>query len=138
MVKSKIFYDSVVRTREEFEKYLVEFREGSNLRSIDSSLIENQYFDSLQSLYFAILNNSPNEIISKIKTQVSKKIGIDSIAEECILGSAKNCGVYRISISSQIEIYREDILNTPNAWIKMKDLHSKGPRAIANLIERIK
>ena len=137
MVKSKIIYDSVIRTREEWENYLGEFKQGSNTKEFDYDLMDNQYFNALQSHYFAILNNSPEEIKNKIRMQVKEKLGIEPIAEEAVLGKGKNCEVYRISTPRKITIYRKDILDKPSAWFFDKTLHSKGAKAINNLIKKL-
>ena len=136
MVKGKIIYDSVFWDRNEFEKHLGIFKKGSNLRQLNGALNENQYFENLQSHYFAILNNNPSEIRNKIICQVRTKLGIDPIAEHVILDSGKNCEVYRISVPRQITIYRKEILK-PSLWEFDKTLHSKGPRAISNLIKEL-
>jgi hypothetical protein len=132
LMKSKILYDCVFRTRQEFEKHMR--KAGQSPLSLDY----NQYFSALYSHYFAILHNNPAEIRARIKNQMMSKLcSSNQIAEESILGSGRNCEIYRISVPQQIVICRRDILDRPNAWETMKDLHTKGPRAIRNLIEKL-
>ena len=131
MVKGKILWDNVVRTREGFEDYI------KKINGNDYVLDVMQSFKELQSHYFAILHNNPQEIVNKIRSQVVEKSTYNSIAEEEIMGEGENCKIYRISGPQKITIYRRDILDRQNAWERMRDLHSKGPKAISNLIERL-
>jgi len=137
MVKGKIIYDDVIRIREDWENELGLFRESSRTKILDNDLVDNQYFDALQSHYFAILHDNPQEIRSKIMCQVKHKLGIQPIAEHAILDSGKNCEIYRISVPREITIYRKEIYDVQSRWIKDKTLHSKGPQAIRNLIEKM-
>jgi len=137
MVKSKIIYDNVIRTREEWENYLGEFRNGSKLKQLSYDLVDNLYVEALQSHYFAVLNDNPEEIRNRIRLQVKEKLGIESIAEEAILGRGKNCEVYRISSPKKITIYRKNILDKQSVWEKDRKLHSKNLGAILNLIKKL-
>ncbi len=131
MVDGKIFWDKVVRNSDEFREYLRRFK-----RSNRSNLDDMQSFEELQSHYFAILHNNPLEIRYKIRNQVIEKLGANCVAEDFVMDTGKNCEVYRISTPENIVIYKKEIFKY-NAWERMRDLHSKGPLAIANLIERL-
>ena len=133
MVKGKIFYDNVIRSREEWEEYLMNFYNDN--MSLD--LIDSPHFEEIQSHYFAILHNNPLEIKSKIINQVKHKLGMHSIVEDEILGTGKNSIVYRISTPIQITIYRDKILHGDKNWKKCPELHNKKMIAISNLIEKL-
>lgn len=130
MVKGKILWDNVIRTITEFEKYMRKSKGNNYVLDVMQS------FKELQSHYFAILHNNPDEIINKIRNQVVRKLSSPA-AEECIMDFGENCKVYRISTPEEIVIYRRDILDRKSAWEKMIDLHSKGPVAISNLIKKL-
>ena len=132
-----ILYDNIIRTRNQWEKHLGLFRQGSNSKELSYDLMDNQYFEALQSHYFAILHNNPEEIRNKIRLQVKGKLGIEPIAEDIVLDFGKNCEFYRISVPKKITIYRKGILDNQNSWIFDNTLHLKGPQAIKNLIKRL-
>lgn len=137
MVRGKIFYDNVIRTRDEWEKSIDFLNKGSQ-NIVFPELTELPYFNSVQSHYFAILHNNPNEIRLSIRNQLGKKIDQwSSIIWDAVLDSGKNCEFYRIDILQRLEIYRNEIYCRQNSWIKVNDLHSKGLTAISNLIKKM-
>ena len=137
MVKSKIFYDSIIRTADEWETSINKLRKiYSDLAFPD--LMDLPYLEAVQSHYFAILNNNPGQIKEQIRMQAKRKLGrwMPIVWEE-VLDSGKNCEFYRLDVPREIIIYRKEILDKPSAWRFDKTLHSKGPRAIRNLIEKL-
>ena len=131
MVKGKILWDKKIRTRDEWEKYLVDFTYSSS----SPALLDTQFYDIIQSHYFAILNNKPKEIRSRIMEQVSEKLGMHPIIEGTVLGEGENCEIYRISTPVKVDLFR--IKSYKGEWERDKSLHDKQLVAIVNLIGKM-
>ena len=139
MIKSKIIYDSRIRTFDEWgfdiNKLTNDYQE---IITNFPNLLELTFLEEIQSHYFIILNNDPFKISSEIRNQVKTNLGLCiPIVLDVTLKSAKNCNFYRIDVSQKIDIYKKAILDTTRAWVLDRGLHAKGPKAIENLIEKL-
>lgn len=136
---NRIVYDDIIRTRKEWEKYLIDFSDGGNKPIGSSSIsLDTQYYDALNSWYFLIITDKTmRDIIkSKIRMQAFSKAG--NIAEESVLREGCNCELYRISTPIKLDINYKDKRQIYNGdWIKNKTIHDKQARAITNLISKI-
>ncbi len=147
MVKSLIYWDHVVWDKKEWKEKLICPREFHNAKVLSDSPVtsyaelslEDSDYELIKSYYFAILHNAPNKIIDSIRQQVIGKLKYNNIVDDIILiqGESKKTAFYRISTPEDIQIFRLDVLNKPNAWIRDKTLHQKGPEAIGNLIRKL-
>lgn len=137
MVKSKILYDNVIMTAKEWENSVDKLsKDYPSLGFPD--LMDLTSLEAVQSHYFAICSNNPQEIISGIRNQLKSKLGDYSpIVFDAVLESLQHSRFYRIDCPKEVVIYIKDILDKPAAWIKDKTLHSKGTVAIKNLLKRL-
>jgi len=137
-MRGKIFYDKVIRTRNEWEKELFSLLKG--FPDINMPYLGDlPELEAIQSHYFAILNNQPQKIREWIRNQVKEKLGAFSpIVLDFVLAPRKNSEFYRIDVPKDIgDIYRKPIYDVQSRWIKDKTLHSKGAEAIRNLMEKL-
>ncbi|MFA7707568.1 MAG: hypothetical protein WCX73_01335 [Candidatus Pacearchaeota archaeon] len=135
-MKSKILYDSTIRTISEWEDSLNILRKGYCLKFPDEEEFRN--LDSIQSHYFAIHHNNPEEIITRIRDQTKNKLGAwYPIVWNSVILNKENSSFYRIDTPRKVEIFRLKVLDKPFAWKEDRTLHNKGPKAIENLIDRM-
>jgi len=142
MVLGKIIYDKAIRKPDEWEQELSTL--VMNFKRIKDALgIETPFFEefgglnSIQSHYFAILNNNPQNIISWIRGQAKEKIGISPIIWDAVLDSRKTGGFYRIDIPKDIEVYRKPIYCVQSRWIPDKELRTLSPTRIRNFMDKL-
>ncbi len=129
----KILYDDVIRTRNEWEESLSALAKGSmDIKFPD--LGDLPELNAVQSHYFAIFNNNPQDVVLQIRKQAKKKLGRWSPLVWDFSYSEGNSEFYRIDVPREMIIYRKGIYAPNSRWMENKSLHSKGQIAIRNLL----